>query len=251
MSTTTRRDFSRMALIAGAAARGLRGASVTNTASIDETLRAGLERRKIPEVTAMVATPDKIVYQGAFGMRDAASGTPVKLDSIFAIASMTKAVTSVAAMQLVDQGKVKLDEPVSRHIPELKALQVFEGVDSAGKPILRPARKAVTLRHLLTHTSGFCYDTWSQEMQDYIKAGGAPPSGVAPRVPLMFEPGTRWQYGYSADWSGRLVENVSGLTLEQYFQRNICEPLGMTDTSFIPKPGKFERMDGVPQKRTI
>ena len=242
MHTFTRRDFSRVALAASVAARGLRGAGIESTASIDDTLRTGLERRKIPAVTAMVATPDKIFYQGAFGVRDSASGTPVKLDSIFAIASMTKAVTSVAAMQLVDQGKVKLDEPVSRHIPELKALQVFEGVDSAGKPILRPARKPVTLRHLLTHTSGFCYDTWSQEMQDYIKAGGAPPAGVAPQVPLMFEPGTRWQYGYGADWSGRLVENVSGLTLEQYFQRNICEPLGMKDTSFIPAPDKLERI---------
>jgi methyl acetate hydrolase len=241
MPSITRRDFSRMAVVAGAAAGRLNAAGIRNSASIDDTLRSGIERRKIPAVTAMVATADSILYQGAFGERDATSGVPVKLDSIFAIASMTKAITSTAALQLVDQGKVKLDEPASRHLPELKSLQVFEGVDSAGKPILRPARKTVTLRHLLTHTSGFCYDTWSQEMQDWIKAGGAPPTGVAPNVPLMFEPGTRWQYGYGLDWSGKLVENVSGLTLEQYFQRNICEPLGMKDTSFVPKPENLDR----------
>ncbi len=84
--------------------------------------------------------------------------------------------------------------------------------------MLRPARTPVTLKHLLTHTSGLCYDTWSDDMQRYEKAGGAVPSGVAPLPPLMFEPGTRWQYGYGADWAGRLVEIVSGQTLEQYFQ---------------------------------
>ena len=241
MLNLTRREFSRTAFAFGAVARGLRGG-----ASIDSTLRAGLERHKIPAATAMAATADKITYQGAFGMRDAGSGIAVKPDSIFAIASMTKAITSVAAMQLVDQGKLKLDEPVSKHIPEFATLQVLDGYDSSGKPTLRPVRTPVTLRHLLTHTSGFCYDTWSGDMMKYEKATGTSvaPGVVAPLVPLMFEPGTRWQYGYSADWSGRLVEVVSGLTLEAYFQRNICEPLGMTDTSFILAPEKFDRLVG-------
>lgn len=241
MTVITRRDFSRMAIVAGAAVGRLNAAGIRNSSSIDDTLRGGIERRKIPAVTAMVATADSILYQGAFGKRDASSGVPVKIDSIFAIASMTKAITSTAALQLVDQGKVKLDEPASKYLPDLKGIQVFAGVDSAGKPILRPAGKPVTLRHLLTHTSGLCYDTWSQEMQDWIKAGGTPPSGVAPKVPLMFEPGARWQYGYGLDYAGKLVEAISGLTLEQYFQQNIFQPLGMVDTTYENRPEKRDR----------
>jgi methyl acetate hydrolase len=237
-SPITRRDFGAIAFAIGAQARRL--AAATN---LDDLLRKGIERRKIPAVAAMVATADKITYQGAFGKRDVTSPSArVTPDSIFAIASMTKAITSTAALQLVDQGKLKLDEPVSKHIPEFANLEVLEGFDNGGKPNLRPVRTPVTLKHLLTHTSGFCYDTWSGEMVEYEKHGGKAPVGVAPFVPLMFEPGKRWQYGYSLDWTGRLVETVSGLTLEQYFQRNICEPLGMKDTSFILPAEKFDRL---------
>jgi len=112
-----------------------------------------------------------------------------------------------------------------------------------GKPILKPATNPVTLRRLLTHTSGFVYDTWDADLLRYEKASGTGPSGgVAPLTPLMFEPGTRWQYGTSADWTGRLVETVSGLTLEQYFQKNILGPLEMHDTSFLMPEAKFDRL---------
>ena len=212
-------------------------------AGIGETLRDSMTRRKIPAVVAMVATADKTPYTGAFGRRDSASGIAVKADSIFAIASMTKAITSTAALQLVEQGKVKLHEPVSKYLPELARLDVLTGFDGAGKPILRPATKPVTLHHLLTHTSGFAYDTWDGSMLKYNLLHGGPSAGtVAPLTPLIFEPGTRWQYGTSADWTGRLVEAVSGLTLEQYFQRNILQPLGMKDTTFIFPAEKFDRL---------
>src|SRR5713101_9307533 len=215
MSPITRRDFGAIAIALGAQTRRL-----TAAPSLDDLLRTGIERRKIPAVAAMVATADKITYQGAFGKRDVSkSGARATPDSIFAIASMTKAITSTAALQLVDQGKLKLDEPVSKHIPEFAKLEVLESYDSSGKPILRPVRTPVTLKHLLTHTSGLCYDTWSEDMMKYEKATGTSVSlgAVAPLIPLMFEPGTRWQYGYSTDWTGRLVEIVSGLTLEQFF----------------------------------
>jgi methyl acetate hydrolase len=238
MHTLNRREFSRLALALGVTARGLRGAT-----SIDETLRNGIARRKIPAAVGMVSTNGKITYQGAFGTRDAVSGVNVTTDSIFAIASMTKAITSTAALQLVDQSKLKLDEPVSKHIPEFAKLQVLDGFDSSGKPILRPVRTPVTLKHLLTHTSGFCYDTWSEEMVKYEKATATSIGlGVAPLVPLMFEPGARWQYGYSTDWTGRLVEIVSSLTLEEFFRRNILDPLGMSDTSFLLPTAKFDRL---------
>ena len=212
---------------------------------INQTLASSVQQHKIPCAVAMAATADKITYTGAFGKRDSKSGAAVTPESIFFIASMTKPVTSVAAMQLVEKGKLKLDEPASTYLPELGKLQVLHGFDATtGKPILKPATKPVTLRTLLTHTSGFAYDTWFADMLRYEKESGVsiPLGTVAPLTPLMFEPGSRWQYGTSADWSGRLVETVSGLTLEQYFQKNILEPLGMHDTSFILPAAKFDRM---------
>jgi CubicO group peptidase (beta-lactamase class C family) len=194
-------------------------------------------------VTAAVATADKVIYTGAFGKRDSASGMDVASDSIFAIASMTKAITSTAALQLVERGKLSLHEPASKHLPELEKLEVLEGFDAAGKPMLRPAKKQVTLAQLLTHTSGFAYDTWHDAMFQYSsKISNAGFRGPLKPTPLAFEPGSRWQYGYSTDWAGRLVETVSGQTLEQYFQDNILRPLGMKDTSFLLPTEKFNRL---------
>ena len=242
MLTIDRRKFCASMLALSAQARTLLGAG---TASLDETLRTGIERRKIPAVAAKVASATQTTYAGAFGKRDSASGVAVTPDSIFYIASMTKAITSVAAMQLVEQGKVKLDEPVAKHLPQLSKLDVLEGFDkTSGKPILRPAAKPVTLAQLLTHTSGFAYPTWDSKMLKYTEVTGtAIPAGrLAPVTPLMFEPGTRWQYGYGLDWTGQLVEAVSGQTLEQYFRRNIFEPLGMNDTGFSLTATKFDRV---------
>jgi CubicO group peptidase (beta-lactamase class C family) len=215
------------------------------TAGISGILESSIAQHKIPAAVGMACTASQVTYTGAFGMRDSKSGIAVTPESLFMIASMTKPVTSVAAMQLVEQGKLKLDEPAATYIPALGTLKVLHGFDpGTGKPILKPATKPVTLRRLLTHTSGFVYDTWDANLLHYEKVSGEsyPLGTVAPLTPLMFEPGTRWQYGTSADWSGRLVETVSGLTLEDYFQKNILTPLGMKDTSFIVEPGKFDRL---------
>ncbi len=238
MTQFTRREFGGLLAMLGAEARQLRGATFA-ASQVDDTLRAGIARRKIPAVAAMVATESRVLYSGAFGTRDS-SGVPVSGDSIFSIASMTKAITTVAALQLVEQGKVTLDEPVSRHLPELAKMEVLEGFDAqTGQPKLRPARTPVTLKHLLTHTSGICYDTWDADMFRYA----ASKNGRVPRVPpLMFEPGTRWQYGMGVDWAGRLVEAVSGMSLEEYFQAKILRPLEMRDTSYILPPSKFDRL---------
>src|ERR1700733_3062672 len=242
MPEISRRHFSAALLALGAQPRGIWGAT---TPAIDQTLSASLKQHKIPACVAMAATSTKTTYSGAFGKRDSKSGVDVNADCLFVIASMTKPITSVAAMQLVEQGKLKLDEPASTYIKELGSLQVLHGFDaSSGKPILKPATKPVTLRTLLTHTSGFCYDTWFADMLRWEKETGTslPLGTVAPLTPLMFEPGSRWQYGTSADWSGRLVETVSGLTLEEYFQKNILGPLGMHDTSFLVPAAKFDRL---------
>ena len=244
MSTLRRREFAGAMLALSALPRRAFGAT-----RIDDTLRDGLKQRKIPAAVAMVATADRITFSGAFGKRDSASGVDATTDSIFYIASMTKAVTSAAALQLVEQGKVKLDEPVAKHLPQLAKLRVLEGFDGSGKPILRPATKPVTLKHLLTHTSGFAYDVWDPNMLKYTSQNSAGAQNPEAVNPLAFEPGTRWQYGTSLDWTGRLVEAVSGLTLEQYFQRNICEPLGMTDTAFSVPASKFDRLMGGYQRQ--
>ncbi len=205
---------------------------------LDEVLRSGIARRKIPAVVAMLATHEQTLYSGAYGRRDS-SGLPVSSDSIFQIMSMTKPITTVAALQLVEQGRVNLDEPVSRHLPALKKIQILQGFDSTGQPSLCQAATEVTLRHLLTHTSGFCYDTWDEAMFRYTSA--LPDSSNVPS-PIIFEPGERWQYGQGIDWAGRLVQRLSGMSLEEYFQQNILGPLGMEDTSFILPAFKFDRL---------
>lgn len=236
-----RRDWMKALLVASQSKR-LFSAPTLGPRNLDDTLRDSMTRRKIPAVVAMVSTPDKTIYTGAFGKRDATSGINVKPDSIFVIASMTKAITTTAAMQLVEQGKVKLHVPVSEYLPQLAKLNIVS-FDSAGKEILTPAKTPLTLHHLLTHTSGFAYDTWNGTFMKYTTKHPTPPlnGGPVPVPPLVFEPGTKWQYSTSVDWAGRVVEKVSGLNLEQYFQRHILQPLGMKDTSYILTADKMDR----------
>lgn len=233
MATVNRRDFTRAA--SAAAGRALLAAPAKP--KIDDVLRHGMEARRIPAVVAMFANGHETLYQGAFGTRDT-SGVAVRTDSIFSIASMTKAIASVAALQLVERGKLRLDEPVARFLPQLAKPQVLDGFEN-NVPRFRPARTALTLRHLLTHTSGFCYSRWDADMFRYSTLPGLPQDALQP---LMFEPGTRWQYGEGIDWAGRLVEAISGLSLEAYCQTNILQPLAMHDTSFILPAAKFERL---------
>ena len=238
MPHITRREFGGLLAVLGSGAGTLRGAS-NGSAQIDETLRSGIARRNIPAAVGMVANGNSILYSGAFGTRDSL-GVPLAVDSIFAIASMTKAITTVAALQLVEQGKVQLDEPASKYLPQLDKMQVLDGFNpGSGKPRFRPARTQITLKHLLTHTSGICYDTWDSDMFQYASRM----NGSIPAVPpLMFEPGTRWQYGMGVDWAGRLVEKLSGMNLEEYFQTRILGPLEMHDTSYLVPEAKLPRL---------
>jgi CubicO group peptidase (beta-lactamase class C family) len=154
---------------------------------------------------------------------------------------MTKAITTTGALQLVERGLLSLDEPVSKHLPQFENLDVLTGFDAAGKPVLRPCRKPITLKHLLTHTSGLVYSIWDRDLLRYESAVAGTPAERKEPGPLRFEPGARWQYGTGLDWTGRLIETVTGLTLENYFQRNILQPLGMMDTSYILPASKFDR----------
>jgi methyl acetate hydrolase len=215
-------------------------------AGIDAALSRAAEGKEVPGVVASAATDAGILYEGAFGLRDIVDGPPMTRDSVFRIASMTKAVTSVAALQLVEQGKLQLDEPIGNVLPELAAPQVLEGFDASGAPRLRPAKRPITLRHLLTHTAGFGYEVWDPELIRYVAATGMPTflTGklAALHLPLVFDPGERWEYGINIDWVGRAVEAVAGQSLDAYFSAHIFAPLGMTDTGFVPSADQASRL---------
>ena len=198
------------------------------TTDIDAALQACVEAGDAPGVVAMAATERSVVYQGSFGLRDIKSEARMSPDTIFRIASMVKLLTSVSAMQLVEQGKLKLDDPAGKIDPTLASLQVLAGFDPRGVPKLRPAAKPITLRNLLTHTSGLSYQLWDANVVRYLKSAKA-----LPRMPLMFDPDSKWAYGSSIDRVGRLVEIASGKRLDRYFHDYIVRPLGMLDTAFV------------------
>lgn len=190
---------------------------------IQAVLDDAVARGDAPAVVAGVIDAGGTLFQGAAGN--------IGADSSCWMASMTKPVTSVAAMQLIEQGRLLLDAPIGELLPELARPQILEN----GK--LRPAERAITLRHLLTHTSGMSYPFANAELAAWQRAQpNAPQHGTVEwlNVPLLFEPGERWEYGLSTDWVGRAVEAASGLSLDVYFKQHIFAPLGMTDTGFTP-----------------
>lgn len=214
-----------------------------SNAQIDQLLRQKSDAKEIPGVVAIAANSQEVIYQGAFGKRDLSKDDAMIPDSVFWIASMTKAITSAAAMQLVEQAKLSLDAPIGNVLPDLASPQVLEGFDANGEPKLRPARNPITLRHLMTHTAGFCYDLWNGDMVKYLEKTGLP--GItsckndALKTPLTTDPGTRWEYGINIDFVGKAVEAVSGKKLDAYLRDHLFNPLGMTDTAF--KIGESQR----------
>jgi methyl acetate hydrolase len=212
-------------------------------AQTDQVLRQKSEAKEIPGAVAMAATGKEVIYQGAYGKRDLSKDDAMTADSVFWIASMTKAITSAAAMQLVEQGKLSLDAPIGKVLPDLAAPQVLEGFDAKGEPKLRPAKKPITLRHLMTHTAGFAYDMWNGDMVKYLEKTGTPGiiscQHAALKTPIMTDPGTRWEYGTNIDFVGKAVEAASGKKLDAYLRDHMFTPLGMTDTGF--KVGDAQR----------
>jgi CubicO group peptidase (beta-lactamase class C family) len=220
----------------GVAHAAQNGTHRRSSAPIDAVLRQACDMKEVPGVVAMAATDQGIIYEGVFGTRHLANGPAMTRDTVFRIASMTKAVTSVAAMQMVEQGKLTLDYPVPDIDPALGSPKVLDGFDAAGNPILRVAKRPITLRHLLTHTAGFSYEQWDANTVKVVKATGMPSTATgkiaALRMPLVFDPGERWEYGVNVDWAGKLVEAVSGKPLDVYFRDHIFGPLGMVDSGF-------------------
>ena len=217
--------------------------------SISELLKRATDAGDVPGVAVSVATPDGVAFEGAAGVRDFATGAAMTPDTIVRIASMTKAVTGACAMQMVEQGKLELDSPIGQLLPELGAAKVLEGYDADGKPRLRDPKRPITLRHLLTHTSGHTYDTWNATNGEYRARSGMPHprSGLRASlsIPLLFDPGDKWEYSISIDWAGLAVEQASGLKLADYMQRNLFDPLGMHDTGFRLNDGQRRRLASV------
>jgi methyl acetate hydrolase len=242
-----------LAAVASFPATLARATAPQSNAQIDAVLRRAAEAGEVPGVVAVAATEKGVIYEGAFGTRDLANGPAMTPDTIFRLASMTKAITSVAAMQLVEQGKLELERPMGDVLPELAAPQVLEGFDDAGAPRLRPATRPITLRHLLTHTAGFGYETWDADLVRYVKVSGTPSTSTAKlaslRLPLVFDPGERWEYGINIDWAGRAVEAVSGLPLEVYFREHIFAPLGMSETAYAISSAQQSRLVRVHQRK--
>jgi methyl acetate hydrolase len=219
-----------------------------STMVIGKTLSEPIEAGLIPGLVALAADDHGIFYQGAFGRRATDKTEVMTLDSVFRIASMTKAVTGTAAMQLVEQGHIGLDQPMGDILPVVKQVKVLEGFDANGTPRLRDPRIPVTLRHLLTHTSGYGYDIFNAELARYIEVAGLPSilsrKNDALRAPLLFDPGTGWEYGVGIDLVGKVIEAVSGQDLESYFRQYILDPLGMRDTSFLLRNDMARRLVG-------
>lgn len=210
-----------------------------SSALIDKALSEAVAGGKIAGLVAVAADAQGVAYQSALGRRSIDQPQPMTVDSVFRIASMTKAITAAAAMQMTEQGKLSLDQPAQEVLPFLAETKVLDGFDAEGRPVLRAPRGQVTLRRLLTHTAGFVYDVWNEDFLRYAQITGLPAARtgqlVALTAPLGFDPGTRWEYGINIDVAGRMVEVASGMDLEAYMQRHIFGPLGMADTSFIQR----------------
>lgn len=213
--------------------------AATLKTALDRDIAAGLQRTGIPGVVVAAAARDGIIYEGAFGLAESAGPRAMSADAIFNLASMTKAVTSVALLQLLEQNKIGLDDEAGKYLPELATVQVFESFDPAtGDYTLRPPKTPITIRHLLTHTSGLGYPFTSAVLAKFKpRAGETYPAG-----PLLFDPGTDWVYGTNTDMIGRIVEKLSGQNLETYFQKKILGPLKMADTSYNVPAEKHARL---------
>ncbi len=202
-----------------------------------EVLADSVASGDVPGVIALAANADGVIYQGAFGEREVGSGVEMTLDTVCWIASMTKAITSVCALQLVEQGRLSLDEPLAELLPQLAKAQVLEGFATDGTPMLRAPATAISLRHLLTHTAGFSYDIWNADIGRYAEHAGLPAiiecKNDALSTPLVCDPGARWEYGINIDYVGKAVEVVSGQNLDAYMREHIFEPLGMRDSGFV------------------
>jgi CubicO group peptidase (beta-lactamase class C family) len=228
------------------------GLSSERLGEIAKVINGDVEKGRLPGGVLAVARKDKLVYFESFGFRDKAAGTVMTNDTIFNIASMTKPMVAVAALQLHERGKLLIDDPVSKYFPKFAKMQVAV-LDAKGETITEkvPATRAITLRDLMVHTSGLVYGGRGNTAVHKLYPGGSSVAGQAmsgaefidklATLPLLNQPGAVWDYGFGLDVLGQVVEQVSGQTLGKYFEDNITKPLGMTDTGFFIPADKAAR----------
>lgn len=224
---------------------------------IETAIHRVVEKKQISGASALVARDGKIVYRANVGERDVENKQPITDETIYRIASMTKPVTSVAAMMLIEEGKLSLDDPLAKFVPEFGKARVIATAAANGKPVeqFEPAKHPITIRHLLTHTSGITYGFFGREpvaehyrqaeiMDGLVETPGTMADNVRrlARVPLLFQPGEKWEYGLNTDVLGRVVEIASGQSLDEFFAARILRPLAMSDTHFALARDKRSRL---------
>jgi CubicO group peptidase (beta-lactamase class C family) len=187
-------------------------------------------------------------YGGSFGER--ASGRPWTEDTVAWLGSMTKMIVAIGALQLIEQGRLSLDVDLGGVLPALTSPQVLEGFNHEGRPVLRAASTPITLRRLLSHTAGNGYHFWNRDIQRYQEVTGLPNiiecrEATLAGTPLLFDPGSEWEYGMNMDWVGKAIETVSGQDLERYLRQHVLDPLGMSATSFRITPERRENLSGM------
>ena len=217
------------------------------TAALSTFLKTATDRGDVPGVVVAVVDKDGILYNGAFGLSSTLRKTPMTKDTIFSMASMTKPITSVAIMMLVDEGKLKLDDEVAKSLPKYKdplVISKFNEADASYET--RPAKRPITIRHLLTHTSGIGYGFASPMLTKIMQKTGK----TELDLPLLFDPGESWAYGASTRVLGSVVEVISGQTIDAFLDARILQPLGMHDTSYLVPTTKYPRVVAVNARGT-
>lgn len=221
--------------------------NASGVAAIDRMFQAAVDTGEIPGVVAAVMNKDQTLYLGAFGKQDVARGVPMSKDTLFRIASMTKPVTSVGIMMLYEQGKLRLDDPVGDYLPAYKGRAVISAFDEKDATYTtRQAKSEMTIRHLLTHTSGLSYPFTSPTVLAIQTKTGTDPKDL----PLLFDPGTKWNYSQATALLGEIIEKLSGQSIEEWDQARLFRPLGMVDTSYMPAPEKVARLATVHQRES-
>ncbi|OUJ14243.1 serine hydrolase [Acetobacter sp. DsW_063] len=214
--------------------------------------RAVTANDRVPGVVAMATNRNEAFYEGAFGERSLGGGSAMTTDTVFRIFSCTKGVAGVAVMQLVEEGRLDLDAPAKNYVPEIGDVQVIEGFDAAGAPMLRAPKRDITTRMLMLHTAGFGYDFFSESYRRLAEDGRLPSivsaSKASITAPLLFDPGERWNYGVNIDWAGLVVERIAGARLGDVLKARVFEPLGMSDTSFTLSADMRSRLAAMHQR---
>ncbi len=207
---------------------------------------------RVPGVVALATNREGNIYEGAAGLRSLGNGQAMTTDTVCAIFSTTKALAGTACLQLVEDGRLDLDAPAKNYAPDIGGIQVLDGFDADGDPILRPPKRDVTTRMLLLHTAGFGYDFFNEQYNRLAEEHGQPSIVTSSRAslmtPLLFDPGDEWEYGSNIDWAGQVIEGIAGKRLGEVMHERILEPLGMDSTSFTLDGDMRNRMAVIHQR---